>query len=221
MLILAVHIGDGVLPYWPLPALGFAGAALLLGAALRGVDDRQVGRLGLVSAALFVASQFHFRLPGAGSVHLLLNGVAGATLGRAAPAAVAVALALQALLLGHGGVTTLGLNVCIYALPAWLAGALWPFVPAGGRVRARLAGFALGSLAALLTVLLSAGAVWFGADDHLRRAAPLVVLANLPVVVIEGFAVAALVGPLSAVRPALRGRLPRTEPPTGPAPPAP
>lgn len=218
-MILAVHIGDGVLPYWPLPALGFTGAALVLGASLRGVDDRQIGRLGLVSAALFVASQFHVRLPGAGSVHLLLNGVAGATLGRAAPVAVAVAVALQALLLGHGGVTTLGLNVCVYALPTWLAGALWPLMPAGtGRVRARLAGFALGSLTAMLTVLLSAAAVWFGADESLRNAAPVVVLANLPVVVVEGLAVAALVGPLAAT-PAARGTLPRTEPPTGPAPP--
>src|SRR5262249_24058426 len=56
------------------------------------------------------------------SVHLILNGLVGVVLGRRAPLAVAVGLTLQYLLLSHGGLTTLGINTCIVALPALAGG---------------------------------------------------------------------------------------------------
>lgn len=124
-MLFAVHLSDGVVTgAWA--AGGWAVAAALLAFGGRRLTEDEIPRLGVLTAAFFVASQVH--LPAGGvSVHLLLNGLLGVVLGGRAVLAVAVGLTLQALLLGHGGlVQTLGLNIAHYALPAVLAGAAFP-----------------------------------------------------------------------------------------------
>jgi cobalt/nickel transport system permease protein len=118
--VLAVHISDGVLA-WPWLAGGFLLAGLLVAAAMI--------RIALMTAAFFVASLIHVSV-GPTSVHLLLNGLLGVIVGRRAPLAVLLGLTLQAVLFGHGGFTTLGVNTCVMTLPA--LGAAWLF----GRLRA-------------------------------------------------------------------------------------
>ncbi len=186
-MLLAVHLADGAVT----PALwatGWMATVALVAACARRIPDDQVPRVGLVAAALFVASQVHLRV-GPASVHLLLNGLAGVLLGRTAVAAVAVALALQLLLFGHGGLSTFGLNVTIYALPA-LAASHW-------KPRAALGGATVGGLTAAASVVLNAGCLLLGGSDGVdHRVVGLVVLCHLPVVAVEaavtGFAVAAV-----------------------------
>src|SRR5207237_811806 len=48
-----------------------------------------------------------------------------------------VGLALQAILFGHGGFTTLGVNTCVMALPALIAGQLFVLLHRRGWVRHR------------------------------------------------------------------------------------
>ncbi len=186
-MVLAVHLADGaVTPAWL--AGGWVVAGALVGLFARRIPDAAVPRVGLVTAAVFVASQLHVQL-GPVSVHLLLNGLAGVLLGRTAVAAIAVALGLQLLLFGHGGLTTLGLNVAIYALPALVWVRMKPRTVAGGA--------AVGGLTAAASVALNAGCLLLGGSEGIdRRVVGLVVLAHLPVIVVEavvtGFAVAAV-----------------------------
>jgi cobalt/nickel transport system permease protein len=122
-MILAVHIPDGVLPpSWS--AAGYVAAAALLLANGRRLADDEIPRLALLSAAFFVASLIHVRI-GPTSVHLLLNGLVGVVLGRRAVIAITVGLALQAVLIGHGGFGSLGVNVCVMTLPAYAAAVLF------------------------------------------------------------------------------------------------
>src|SRR3954471_24563988 len=88
------------------------------------VRDEDIPLIALLTAAFFVASLIHVRV-GPTSVHLLLNGLVGVVLGRRAVLAVAVGLVLQAALVGHGGFSSLGVNVCVMTLPAYLAAALF------------------------------------------------------------------------------------------------
>ena len=88
------------------------------------VRDEEIPRIALMTAAFFVASLIHVPV-GPTSVHLLLNGLLGVIVGRRAPLAVLLGLTLQAVLLGHGGFTTIGVNTCVMALPA--LGAAWLF----------------------------------------------------------------------------------------------
>jgi cobalt/nickel transport system permease protein len=119
----AVHISDGVLqPSWQY--CGIAVAALLAALASIRIRDEEIPRVALLTAAFFVASLIHLRL-GPTSAHLLLNGLVGVVLGMRAALAIPVGLTLQALLIGHGGILTIGINSCILTLPALLAG--WLF----------------------------------------------------------------------------------------------
>jgi ABC-type Co2+ transport system permease subunit len=119
VVLLAVHIADGVLS-WPWLAGGFAIAAALAWVGARKITDQEIPRIALLTAAFFVASQIHVRI-GPSTVHLILNGLVGVVLGWRAALAIPVGLLLQAALLGHGGIATLGVNCCVMLIPALLA----------------------------------------------------------------------------------------------------
>jgi cobalt/nickel transport system permease protein len=120
----AVHIADGVLD-WPWLAGGFALIGVLALIASWRVREEEIPRIALLTAAFFVASSIHVKL-GFSSAHLLLNGLVGVILGRRAPLAILLGVTMQALLLAHGGVSTIGVNACTEALPALLAGGMFP-----------------------------------------------------------------------------------------------
>jgi cobalt/nickel transport system permease protein len=116
----AVHIDDGVLkPAWLVG--GFLLTALLALLGSWRIRDEEVPRIGVLSAAFFVASLIHVPLPGSPKTHLLLNGLIGVVLGRRAFLAIPVALFLQAVLFQHGGFLALGVNSCVMGIPALLS----------------------------------------------------------------------------------------------------
>jgi cobalt/nickel transport system permease protein len=115
----AVHISDGVLT-WPWLTGGFVAAVLLAIFGAWRIRDEEIPQVAVLTAAFFVASLVHVRVPPT-SVHLLLNGLVGVVLGRRAALAIPVGLFLQAALIGHGGFSTLGVNSCVMVLPALLA----------------------------------------------------------------------------------------------------
>jgi cobalt/nickel transport system permease protein len=172
----AVHISDGVLT-WPWWAGGFALAALLALVAAWRVRDEEIPRVAVLTAAFFVASLIHVRV-GPTSVHLLLNGLVGVVLGRRAPLAILVGLGLQAVLLGHGGFTTVGVNACVMALPALLAGWLFAGLRRVSwlRHRAARALVVAAGVAALLLGVIFAGVV-LATNPPARWALPDVTLA--------------------------------------------
>jgi cobalt/nickel transport system permease protein len=119
----AVHISDGVLAT-PWLVIGFVGMVDLLVPACIRVRDQEIPRISLLTSAFFVASLIHIRI-GPTSAHLLLNGLVGVVLGWRAGLAIPIGLFLQAALLGHGGITSLGVNACVMTLPALAAGGLF------------------------------------------------------------------------------------------------
>jgi ABC-type Co2+ transport system permease subunit len=119
-LLWAVHLSDGVLS-WPWLLGGFVLSGVLCLVAAWGIRDEEIPRIAVLTAAFFVASSIHVKL-GPTSQHLLLNGLVGVVLGWRAPLAILLGVGLQALLVPHGGLTTIGINACTQTLPA-LAGA--------------------------------------------------------------------------------------------------
>jgi cobalt/nickel transport system permease protein len=119
-LLWAVHISDGVLG-WPWLAAGFALTGLLVLLASLRVREEEAPRIALLTAAFFVASSIHVKL-GPTSGHLLLNGLVGVILGWRAPLAILLGVTLQALLIPHGGISTIGVNAATETVPALLAG---------------------------------------------------------------------------------------------------
>jgi cobalt/nickel transport system permease protein len=156
-MVFAVHLSDGVIA-GPWLIAGWVLAAGLVAVASWHVRDSDVSRIGVLTAAFFVGTLIHLKL-GAVSAHLLLNGLLGVILGVRAGLAIAVGLLLQALMFGHGGVTTLGVNVAVYAPPAMLAGLVCGPLRHSGVVRIPAFRFVIVFIAAfvlLSTVVLAA-----------------------------------------------------------------
>jgi cobalt/nickel transport system permease protein len=195
------HIPDGVLS---IPVLlggaGISAAGAWLG--LRRLDPDRLPKVAVLSAVFFVASLVH--LPaGLSSVHLVLNGLMGVVLGAAAFPAILVALLLQAVLFGFGGLMVLGVNAMNMAVPAVLAGWLFRrlWQPERPR-RAAMVAAAIGGGAVMLTALMVAAALALSGREF-QAATTVVVISALPLMVIEAFFTAAAVGLLARVKPDL------------------
>jgi cobalt/nickel transport system permease protein len=201
----AVHIADGILT-WPWWSGGFALAAVLALLGSRRIRDEEIPQIAVLTAAFFVASSIHVRIFGT-SVHLLLNGLVGVILGRRAALAIPVGLFLQAALLLHGGILTLGVNSCVMVLPALLA---WQMFALFGRLPSFqrqwfTIGLLIGSSTALATVILNSLVLAWGGQEDWPVLAELVLLAHLPIVAIEGIIVGFTIRFLAQVKPEMLG----------------
>ena len=198
-----MHIADGVLSTPVM--LGSNGvAALSIAAGLRGIDHERVPRVGLLAAVFFMASFVHVRL-GPSSMHLLLNGLLGLFLGPAALPALAVALLLQTVLLGYGGLSALGANVLVMGIPAVVAGALLAprcrAAPNSGR--AAMWGAIAGGLCVVLSVTIMVLLLQWSRADAFRIAVRALALAHVPLLLIEAAVAGAAAGFIHKVRPDL------------------
>src|SRR5260370_6370141 len=119
------------------------------------IRDEEIPQVALMTAAFFVVSLIHVPVPGLPtSAHLLCNGLLGVVLGRRAGLAIPIGLLLQAVLLQHGGLTTLGVNTCVMVLPALLAWQLFAGWQRLGQEPNFTLGLFVGFAAVLATVLL-------------------------------------------------------------------
>lgn len=178
-----MHISEGILS----PAVLGGGAALtVVGTAigLKKLDYEAIPRVAILSAAFFVASLIHVPVGPVG-LHLVLNGLMGLLLGWLAFPAILIALFLQALLFQFGGLTVLGVNTVNMAAPAVLCFFLYRGLLRREGTIARVAAFACGATAILLSGVLVAVALLFTGQAFLE-VAELVALAHLPVMIIEG-----------------------------------
>lgn len=195
-----MHISEGILSAPVLVsgvALAVAGAVV----GLRKLNPERIGSAGVLAACFFVASLVHVPI-GPGSVHLILSGLLGLMLGWSAFPVILVGLALQAVFFQFGGITTLGVNTIIMALPAVLCHSVFRPWMNRGRYAAMAAGFGCGSLAILLSTLLASAALMVTDADFLKTVL-LIGMAHLPVMVIEGLITAFCVGFILKVRPEL------------------
>ncbi len=193
-----MHISEGVLS-GPVLAGGWALAAAGTALGLRRLDYDRLMTVALLAAAFFVASLIHVPI-GPVSVHLVLNGLLGAVLGLAAFPAICIALLLQAVLFQFGGLVVLGVNTVDMAVPAVLCSlAFGPLLRAGGRKR-DLGAFCCGFFAVLMAGGLTALALALSGEAF-AATAKVILLAHVPVMVIEGVVTAMAVAFLAKVRP--------------------
>ena len=198
-----MHISEGVLSA-PVLISGAVLTAAGVAVGLKKMDSEKVPLVGVLSSAFFVASLIHVPV-GPSAVHLVLNGLLGLLLGWTAFPAILVGLALQALLFQFGGLTTLGINTFNMAMPAVCC--YYLFARGIAHKRRGLAiglAFACGFLAIFLSAVLVALSLIFTGESFLV-AAKLLILAHLPVMIIEGIVSAFCLGFLKKVKPEILG----------------
>ncbi len=193
-----MHISEGVLNA---PVLITGAGLALAGTAigLKRMDYDRVAQIGVLSAAFFVTSLIHFNI-GPASAHLTLNGLLGIILGWAAFPAILVALILQAVFFQFGGITTLGVNTLLMALPAVVCYYVFGPLLQKSNARVMLAAFGCG----FFSVLLSASMLGFAlilAEKNFWTVSSILIAANIPVMIIEGIMTAFCVAFIKKVSP--------------------
>ncbi len=160
-----MHIPDGYLSPSTCAAL-YAAVLPFWAAALRRVKallaTRFVPLVSLFAAFSFVLMMFNLPLPGGTTGHAVGIAMAAIVLGPwGATIAISVALTIQALLFGDGGILALGANCFNMAVAgAWTAAAVYRLIAGRSPIDARqrviaggLAGYAAINVAALLTAV--------------------------------------------------------------------
>jgi len=176
-----MHISEGVLNA---PVLISGAALAITGTAigLKQMDHDRVAHVGVLSAAFFVASLIHVNV-GPSSAHLILNGMLGLILGWTAFPAILVALILQSIFFQFGGITTLGVNTILMALPAVICYYAFRKMIHRSPVLAMIGSFACGFVSVLLSALLLGLALVY-TEKNFWSLSGLIIAANFPVMVI-------------------------------------
>lgn len=195
-----MHISEGVLS-GPVLISGMVLAAAGTAIGLKKLDYNRIARAGILSAAFFVASLIHFPI-GLSSVHLILNGIVGLLLGWTAFPAILVALTLQAIIFQFGGITTLGVNTIIMALPALICYYLFgPLIHKKPSISVS-ASFACGFFSVLISALIVGVALIF-TEEYFLTVSAMLVIAHLPVMIIEGIVTVFCLAFLKKVQPTM------------------
>jgi len=194
-----MHISEGVLTA-PVLAGGAVLACAGLAMGLRELKPERVPQVAVLSSAFFVGSLIHIPF-GPVSIHLILNGINGVILGWAAFPSIFVALVLQALLFQYGGITVLGVNTVIMALPAVCSWYLFGrSVRAGSSTGAWVGGFAAGfTSVGLGAILIGISLVLSG--EGFREPAAVAMASHLPLMITEGVITGFCVAFLRKVKP--------------------
>lgn len=211
-----MHIPDGILPA-PVCVAGYAIAGGVTWVALRQINKtsdprEEVPKAALLAAAFFVGSSLSLPLPPA-SVHLVLNGLVGALLGWYAWPAILTGLLLQAVLLGHGGITTLGVNAAMMGIPALFSG--WVFQQRQrvmGALKPKVAigtfGFLAGAVGVALATVVFFSLIIFTIPADINQGLEqgfltALMIAHIPLIFLEGLFVTLLCSFLMQVKPEL------------------
>jgi len=196
-----MHVVDGALSNEVVIAGGVIAAAGI-GWGLRKMDMEKIPAAGMLTATFFVASLIHVPI-GPSSVHLIMNGLAGLLLGWMAFPALFVGLLLQAIFFGYGGVTVLGVNTVAIALPAVLMHYLCRAGIKSQHKKTAMFWAAIAGAGSILTTALVVTLALAITGEAFIPAAKLVVLAHVPIMLIEGFLCASAIALIHRVKPEL------------------
>lgn len=180
-----MHLSEGVLHSSTL-LIGAVGAVLGLAIGLKKMTGDKLALTALFSAAFFVASTIHIPV-GIGSVHLILNGIAGLFLGWRVFPAFLIALTLQALMFSFGGLAVLGVNLCIMALPAVVVRlSVFPWLKANVcRQWLIVSGILSGVIGVGGAALLASCVLAFDGSNQYHDLISLLLVSHLPVFVVD------------------------------------
>ncbi|MFN3921751.1 MAG: cobalt transporter CbiM [Caldimicrobium sp.] len=198
-----MHISEGVLSA-PVLIAGALLTALGTAIGLKRLTYEKIPKVAVLSSAFFVASLIHVPI-GPSSVHLILNGLVGVLLGWIAFPSILIALALQALLFQFGGITVLGVNTFNIAMPAVVVYYITaPLIRRKSQKMLALGGFLSGMIAVGLSALFVALSL-VSTGEFFTSAAKAILIAHLPVMLIEGIINAFCLLFLKKVKPELLG----------------
>ncbi|WP_100406074.1 CbiM family transporter [Bacillus solitudinis] len=204
-----MHLSDGVLSF-PVVVTTSVVAGVAVIYSIRGITEEEIPRISLMTAAFFVLSLINIPM-GPSSIHPLLCGLIGIIIGKRSVLAIFIALLLQALLFQHGGITTLGANILMLAIPAMVCHRL--FLKLSNREHAKIqflgsvcGGLGVVGAVGLLTLLLALTSSFY--TDGIFSVVRILILGHIPLLVIEAFLTGFIISIIVKIRPGIIARNP-------------
>ena len=187
-----MHISEGILSGGVL-AIGWAGTIAGVSCGLRKTNPDKIIQTALISSAFFLASLVNIRI-GPSSTHMTLLAPMGLILGHAVFPAVFTAVVLQALLFGFGGILVLGANAFVMGSASLATYLVFGRMlrESSGRYRVIVLSFMAGAFAVIIAAVI-AGIFLMLTDSDFAGAVKILLIAHLPVAVVEGIVTAFLV----------------------------
>lgn len=176
-----MHISEGVLSAGVIATSSIVLAPLIIN-SVRKLHSDDVSKVALLSALFFVISTIHLPI-GVTSVHFMMLGVIGIMLGWHSFTALLIALLLQAMLIGFGGISSLSVNTLNTGVGALTGFYLFKLLK--DRLPTAVVSFLVGFIPILVASVGIAVALLFSSDDFLI-VAQTALLAHLPLAFVEG-----------------------------------
>jgi len=176
-----MHISEGVLSAGVIATSSIVLAPLIIN-SIRKLHPDDISKVALLSALFFVVSTIHLPL-GVTSVHFMLLGIIGIMLGWHSFTALLIALLLQAMLIGFGGISSLSANTLNTGMGALTGFYLFKLLK--DRLPTMVVSFLVGFVPILVASVGIAVALLFSSEDFLI-VAQTALIAHLPLAVVEG-----------------------------------
>ena len=177
-----MHISDGIISIEVATVSAVATLAFCV-YSFRNLTNEKIALVASMSALFFVTSFIHIPF-GVTQIHLMLIGFIGIFLGSLAFISIAIALILQALLLGFGGLSSLGANILVMALPSYLVYLIFK-LEILKRLNEKVKFFLVGFLGVFISSLLLFSVLVFSKDEYLAVAYSIIAV-NIPTMILEG-----------------------------------
>lgn len=177
-----MHISDGIISIEVATVSAVATLAFCV-YSFKNLTNEKIALVASMSALFFVTSFIHIPF-GVTQIHLMLIGFIGIFLGSVAFISIAIALILQALLLGFGGLSSLGANILVMALPAYLVYLIFK-LEILKRLNEKVKFFLVGFLGVFISSLLLFTVLVFSKDEYLAVGYSIIAV-NIPTMILEG-----------------------------------
>ena len=187
------------MPVW---AAGYAGTAAVAAVTMRKMDMEEIPKISVITAVFFVASLLRVPSPVPGtSIHLILNGLAGVVLGWRAFPAIMLGIILQAIIFGHGGITVIGVNTLMMGGGALIAYVVWQQRHRFSFKRKELIFGAMAGATGTISSGIVLALALMTTGKAFNVIAEAVLLAHIPIMLIEAAVVGACAEFLGKVKP--------------------
>lgn len=177
-----MHISDGIISVEVATITAIASFGFCI-FSFKNLTNEKISIVAAMSALFFVTSFIHIPF-GPTQIHLILIGFIGIFLGELSFIAISIALILQALLLGFGGLSSLGANILVMSLPSYLVYLLFKlnfFQKLKDKIKYFLVGF-LGVFFATIFLFLI---LFFSKEEYLAVGYSIIAV-NIPTMILEG-----------------------------------
>lgn len=177
-----MHISDGVLTL----EVAIVSSIVAFGFfvySFKNLSNEKIALASAFSALFFVTSFIHIPF-GPTQIHLMLIGFIGMFLGSVAIFSISLALILQALLLGFGGLISIGANILVMGVTSYLVFLLFK-LEIFKRLNEKIKFFLIGFSGVFISSFILFFILIFSKEEY-KKVAYSILIVNIPTMILEG-----------------------------------